>query len=256
MEIKFIGSGSGKTSINRFHSSILVKSDNSKLLIDAGDGVSRALLKRGETFSSIDVIYFTHYHSDHFAGIASLITQMKLAERKRQLKLFTFRDLVLPLEQFLKYSYLFKEAMDFEIEICVYSNGEPVKIDESLKITAEQNSHIRNKYDYNVPQDFVFYSASLFIETGTGNIFYSSDVGSAEDFYLFNNRKFETAILETTHVSPGDLSEFLHHNRLAKIILTHIDDEMEDELMTWKKSLPPEDNERVFIAEDGSSFYV
>lgn len=255
MEIKFIGTGSGKTSLNRFHSSILLKTEKSQILIDAGDGVSKALLNFGVNFEKIDIIYFTHYHSDHFAGIASLITQMKLIERRRPLRIYTHQKLVKPLEQFLNFSYLFKEAMDFELEIREYLNGEPLAVDENLTITAKQNSHIINKYDFEVPSDSVFYSASMLMELGNGNIFYSSDVGSAEDFYLFDRNIFDMAILETTHVSPGDLSEFIHHYGSTKVILTHIDEESEAVLAKWKASLPFKDAERVIIAVDGNSFY-
>ena len=67
-ELKFIGTGSGKTSLNRFHSSFFIKTSNYNLLIDAGDGESKALLSQGIDFNTIDGILFTHLHPDHYTG--------------------------------------------------------------------------------------------------------------------------------------------------------------------------------------------
>ncbi|MCK5087559.1 MAG: MBL fold metallo-hydrolase, partial [Melioribacteraceae bacterium] len=89
MKVTFIGTGSGKVSLERFHSSILVSKKNSNLLIDVGDSISRALLNLNISINSIDQILISHNHADHYSGIASLVTQMKLLERSKPLKIFT-----------------------------------------------------------------------------------------------------------------------------------------------------------------------
>ena len=90
MKIKFIGTGSGKTSLNQFHSSLLLISKNYNLLVDAGDGISRALLFNEIEFNIIDGILLTHLHPDHFSGLATLIVQMKMMKRKNSLDIFNF----------------------------------------------------------------------------------------------------------------------------------------------------------------------
>jgi len=117
MKIIFIGTGSGKTNLLRFHSAIVFVSRNYKLLIDAGDGVSRAILKAGLNFNEINSILLTHYHADHFTGIASLITQMKLNKRKTPLRIFTHYKSVLFLRDFFHHTYLFEETFGFDLEI-------------------------------------------------------------------------------------------------------------------------------------------
>ena len=86
--IVFIGTSSAKTSLKRFHSSLLVKSHSFNLLIDCGDGISRALLSQDISLDLIDGILFSHLHPDHSAGFASLIVQMKQLKRKKNLKIF------------------------------------------------------------------------------------------------------------------------------------------------------------------------
>jgi len=78
LEIKFVGTGSGKTLLKRYHSSFLIKTEAYNLLVDAGDGISRALLNQKVTFDSINGILISHLHPDHYSGLPSLIIQMKL----------------------------------------------------------------------------------------------------------------------------------------------------------------------------------
>ena len=75
MNIVFIGTSSGRTSLSRFHSSLFFEHPKFGLLIDAGDGISKALLSAGKNQNDIDIILFTHFHADHFGGIAGLVTQ-------------------------------------------------------------------------------------------------------------------------------------------------------------------------------------
>ena len=72
MVITFIGTGSGEASLKREHSSILISSEKFNLLIDTGDGISKAILKAGIDFNSINGIIFTHLHPDHYSGLAVL----------------------------------------------------------------------------------------------------------------------------------------------------------------------------------------
>jgi ribonuclease Z len=88
VKITFVGTGSGKTSLNQFHSSILISSESYNLLIDAGDGISRALLFNEINFNTVDGIVITHFHPDHFSGLPSLIFQMKISDRKKPLDVF------------------------------------------------------------------------------------------------------------------------------------------------------------------------
>ena len=107
--IVFIGTSSGKTSLKRFHSSLLVKSQSFNLLIDCGDGTAKALLSLGISLDLIDGILFSHLHPDHSAGFASLIVQMKQLKREKKLRIFCHKNLAETLKMFLHYSFVFTE---------------------------------------------------------------------------------------------------------------------------------------------------
>ncbi|MCU0415336.1 MAG: MBL fold metallo-hydrolase, partial [Ignavibacteriaceae bacterium] len=81
MKITFIGTSSGKVSLTRFHSSLVISSEKYNLLVDAGDGISRAIISNGINFKKINGVLFTHLHPDHFSGLPALIVQMKMMNK-------------------------------------------------------------------------------------------------------------------------------------------------------------------------------
>ena len=124
--IVFIGTSSGKTSLKRFHSSLLIKSPLFNLLIDCGDGTSKALLSQSISLDIIDGILFSHLHPDHSAGFPSLIVQMKQLKRTKTLKVFCHKNLTETLKMFLYQSFVFTERSSFELDYCEFEHDEKV----------------------------------------------------------------------------------------------------------------------------------
>jgi len=114
VKITFIGTSSGKVSLTRFHSSLVISSEKFNLLVDAGDGISRALMSSGLRFNSTNGILFTHLHPDHFSGLPALIVQMKMMNRNEPLDIFIHESLKAVVEEFLISSYLLPERMDLK----------------------------------------------------------------------------------------------------------------------------------------------
>lgn len=253
MELQFIGTGSGKTSLKRNHSSILFDTDKSKILIDCGDGISKALLKYNIAFNQIDAIIFTHYHADHFSGISSLITQMKLYERKSELKIFTYKNLIEPLKQFLNSTYLFEEALGFDLQFIGYEFEIDYTIDNNFSFSAKQNSHISNKYNVkSIPADR-FVSASLLFTFGDEQIIYTSDIAVRDDLFLFETKKPKIYITETTHIDHDWIHGIVTFYQPEQIYLTHISDEDEPKVEKHLRNQTFPHFVKVQMAEDGHS---
>ena len=142
-EIKFIGTGSGKTSLSRFHSSFIISTSTYNLLVDAGDGVSKVLLSQGIDYTNIDGVLFTHFHPDHYTGFAALIVQMKMYNRKNKLDVFVNSELAGVIKQFLINSYLFPERMEFSISYHEFNSDEQFNIDDEINVLPRQNSHLQ-----------------------------------------------------------------------------------------------------------------
>jgi ribonuclease BN (tRNA processing enzyme) len=71
MKITFIGSGSAFTRKN-FQSNMLIESNGTNLMIDAGRTAPEALSAIGKTFHDIDALYLSHAHNDHVGSVEEL----------------------------------------------------------------------------------------------------------------------------------------------------------------------------------------
>jgi ribonuclease Z len=71
--VTLLGTGSPDPFPNRFSAATLIEAGDQKLLIDAGRGVSIRLWQRHVPLSAIDVLFFTHFHSDHTIGLPDLL---------------------------------------------------------------------------------------------------------------------------------------------------------------------------------------
>ncbi len=250
-KIIFVGTASGKTSAKRNHSSFLIKIKNHNLLVDAGDGTAKALLQRRIKFTDINSILFTHYHADHFTGIAALITQMKLVGRKNPLILFTHKNLIPSLESLLNSVYMFKDTLGFKLDIVSFEFEKEIPINNFLSFTAKKNSHIFQKENLKKYPRKVFVSSSVLFKIGDKNLFYTSDIGSEKDLYLFSKEKLNYVISEAAHVKLEELQDFFIQTNPCKLFLTHYDDSTEAELKKWHRKQKPADRDKIVISTDG-----
>jgi ribonuclease Z len=257
VKITFVGTGSGKSSLNHFHSSLLISSQNYNLLIDAGDGISRALLLNEINFNAIDGILFTHLHPDHFSGFPCLLIQMKIAKRKKSLDIFIHQSLKSVVEDFLLRSYIFPERNEFEIQYKTFNNDESVKIVNNFSFVARKNSHLSKLQNYQSKYPSIsLYSASLLLDSEGKKIIYTSDIGSVEDISLFKEFSSDIFICEANHLTPAQLIETVKKIETGNIYLTHF---LEDELKSLSEilaSIAPEIRNKIIIAEDCLSFKI
>jgi ribonuclease BN (tRNA processing enzyme) len=255
-KIIFVGTSSGKTSAERNHSSFLIKTNNHNLLVDAGDGIAKALLQREIKFTDIDSILFTHYHADHFSGIAALITQMKLVGRKKPLILFTHKNLISSLESLLNSVYMFKDTLGFKLDTTGFEFDKEIHIKNSLSFTAKKNSHIVQKDNLkNFPRR-VFVSSSVLFKIGTKYLFYTSDIGCKNDLYLFAEYKLDYVISEAAHINLEELTDYYRKTKPLKLFITHYDDNTEIELKKWHSQLNANDRKKIIISYDGLDFQL
>ena len=258
MEIKFLGTGSGKTSLNRYHSSFLLSTGNKpedkhryNLLVDAGDGISRAFLLQKIPFNSIDGILFTHFHPDHYTGIAGLIVQMKMEGRGNKLELFAHESSIGYLEEYIYQSYLFPGKLNFNLEFKAYKNNNQLMVNDSFSFTARQNSHLDSALSYDVKRRLGFSCCSFLIKIEDKNIFYTGDIGSKNDLYIFQGFPADIMISEITHISPDELLESFKKLNPKKLLITHISDEDENKLREFHFQLTETDRKKIIQAFDG-----
>lgn len=223
-ELIFIGTGSALESLDRFHSSFLIKSKNYNLLVDAGDSASKALLNQQINYFSIDGILFTHFHPDHFSGLGGLIVQMEILQREKPLEIITHKKLIPFIKDYLHLSYLYEKRLTFKINFVGFEHEEGFNICDNLKVISKNNLHIDVYKKYGEESKNYFSSSSFMFITENKKIFYTGDIGSGKDLYLFSDEKINYLITEITHVSAEDIIEAAKKIKPDKLYLTHISD--------------------------------
>ncbi len=236
MKIKFLGTGSGLTSLKRFHSSLLITSSNYNLLVDCGDGISRALINQNIGCNVIDAILISHLHPDHYSGLPSLITQMKLGGRKKELSVFVHSSNKDFIEEFIFRSYLFYNRMDFKLNINSFDAENKIDLNKKFSFISKLNSHLDKYHTNELISKISFASLSFLFKDDIASCIYTGDIGCEDDLFLFR-QKVSWFISEISHINPGSLLNVLHELHPDKIILTHIDDETEQIIKVFIKDL-------------------
>jgi ribonuclease BN (tRNA processing enzyme) len=256
LEIKFIGTGSGKTLLKRYHSSFLINTETYNLLVDAGDGISRALLHQKVTFDLINGILVSHLHPDHYSGLPSLILQMKMSERQESLDIFCHEDNEDFLKEFLYQSYIFEEKLGFKISFKTFEQKETTDISAGLSFIASQNSHLKHNEQFDKSGRLSFSCSSFLIRVRGKNIFFTGDVGDFSDLFLFEDQKIEIMISEITHLSLEEILESFRRLKPEKLFITHLGEEEEEKVSRLSYQLPAAERRRVVAAFDGLNIKI
>ncbi len=73
MKLTILGSGSPEATARRASSGYLIEVSGQRILFDCGGGVVGRLLEAGLMPSDIDILFFSHLHSDHMMDYARLV---------------------------------------------------------------------------------------------------------------------------------------------------------------------------------------
>lgn len=253
-KIVFLGTASGKTSLSRNHTSIFFDFEKTNLLIDCGDGISKSLFQSNINFNSIKNIFISHFHADHFSGIASLITQMKLESRIEDLNIYLHKNFIDTVKFFLNSTYMFEETLGFKINYHSLEFNNEISLTDEVSFIIRKNSHIKRKAELINYSDSLFNSASILLKTNNKNIFYTSDIGSKEDLFLFEEEKIDFLISESMHISIEDIFEAIKIYNPQKTFLVHYNDEDANKFSDW--ILKSTHSDKIILATDGTTLTI
>ncbi|MBU1037157.1 MBL fold metallo-hydrolase [Patescibacteria group bacterium] len=76
MKITILGSGASRINLKRSSPAYLLEVNSKNILIDAGPGCVKQLLKIKKTVFDIDAILFTHFHKDHYLDLPVILGEL------------------------------------------------------------------------------------------------------------------------------------------------------------------------------------
>jgi len=256
MELKFIGTSSGKTSLKRYHSSFLINSGSYNLLVDAGDGISRALLNQKILFNFIDGILISHLHPDHYTGLPALIVQMKMNERKNPLYIFCDESNTEFIKEFIYQSYLFEDKLGFKLNVQSFQQDKNFEVSDGLSFTARQNSHLERNISSDKSRRLSFSCSSFLIKVNGKNIFFTGDIAEQKDLYIFRDMIIDLMVSEITHITTEELIDAFRNIKPQRLYITHLSEEDEKKVSKLSYQLPTAERRKVVAAFDGLSVKI
>ncbi|MBI3184370.1 MAG: ribonuclease Z [Myxococcales bacterium] len=87
LRLTFLGTSAAQPTVQRNLSGLAVKADVDLLLIDCGEGSQRQMIRYGTGFT-VDAVFFTHFHADHYLGIIGFLRTLGMMGRTHKLLLY------------------------------------------------------------------------------------------------------------------------------------------------------------------------
>ena len=123
LRFTFLGTSAAQPTIHRNLSGLAVKADADLLLFDCGEGSQRQMIRYGTGFS-VNAVFFTHFHADHYLGIIGFLRTLGMMGREEKLVLHG----PAPAKRLLNQAvHLGVDQLGFPLEIVEVKDGDVVK---------------------------------------------------------------------------------------------------------------------------------
>jgi ribonuclease Z len=122
LRFTFLGTSAAQPTIHRNLSGLAVKADTDLLLFDCGEGSQRQMIRFGTGFT-VDAVFFTHFHADHYLGIIGFLRTLGMQGRETPMTLYGPPPAKRLLQQAV---YLGTERLDFPVHIHELRGGDVV----------------------------------------------------------------------------------------------------------------------------------
>ncbi|MFH1055226.1 MAG: ribonuclease Z [Candidatus Altiarchaeota archaeon] len=150
MEITFLGTSGCIPTDKRGLSAVHLDYLGEPMLLDCGEGTQRQMRLAGLNFMSLDNIYITHLHADHFIGLVGMIQSMDFLERERPLTVHGPAGMEDAMDKLLTAGTFRLDYMSVKVNEV---GGGTVHKGERYTVTAAPTDHTRNSLAYCFTED-------------------------------------------------------------------------------------------------------
>jgi len=138
VHVVFLGTSGSVPTPARSLPSILLKFPNGRtILMDVGEGAQYNLLRVGISAASIDSVYITHFHGDHYFGLPGLLSTMKMQERRKSLRIVIPRRT----SPIVKALMALVGDLNFEVKLEEVGEGDRIVEDEAISVSCLGAKH-------------------------------------------------------------------------------------------------------------------
>ncbi len=223
MKVQFIGCGDAFGSGGRFNTCIHVTSGERSFLLDCGATSVVGMKRMGIDSNTIDAIFFTHFHADHFGGIPFFLLDAQFnAKRKRPLLLVGPPGLQSWLDRVVALAFPGERTLPFDLRIHEIDIGKPTPVLD-MTVTAYPVVHDERAgpcLAYRIEangQTLCFSGDTQWTDTLV-------DAAQAADLFICECYSFERTT--KAHMSYPILCQHLPRTNARRVVLTHMSNDM------------------------------
>jgi ribonuclease BN (tRNA processing enzyme) len=244
---------------DRAQSSNLLVVNGTFYLIDAGGGVTGRIVQAGYDFRKVGKIFITHPHSDHTAGLATLLVSQWEYQRAEPTDIYGggVEGLVKGAIDYLTPNAEIRWAEGKQRPMADIFHGHDVApgviyLDANIKVTAVENTHFHFRpgtppygkyksysYRFETPGRVVFFTgdtgpSDAVVELAKGADLYVTETTSPDDVVELFKRSGAWAAktpseqegflrhMHEEHVTPEDIGKMAAKAGVKAVVMTHI----------------------------------
>ena len=149
LQLVFLGTSAAAPTAYRNLSGLFLKREGRGYLFDCGEGTQRQMIRYGTGFS-LDAVFFTHFHADHYLGIIGFVRTLGMLGRTEPLVMYGPKPAATFLPKVIK---LGVEEVALPIEIVEVQPGQEVLRGDGYRIEAFATDHRIPSIGYALVED-------------------------------------------------------------------------------------------------------
>ncbi|SDH16812.1 Ribonuclease BN, tRNA processing enzyme [Alteribacillus persepolensis] len=240
MKVIMLGTGSPRPDIERGGAAQVLLVGNKPILVDCGEGATKQLMKAGIPPETVNVVFFTHLHSDHLMGYQQFLLGGWTAGRThltiygpRGLKKFHDTTLSMFDEDISYRTSLGKNPEGLlDVNVVEIEDTGEIPTDLPLSVSAAEMVHNVKTYAYRFEKNgkAVVFSGDTAPTPVIGDFSKGADIlvqdaaMAVNDAYkppLSREREMMWENLQKEHCTPGQAGEIGEKAGVKQLVLTH-----------------------------------
>jgi ribonuclease BN (tRNA processing enzyme) len=261
-------------------------------VVDAGDGVARRMAKAGFNVRDVGIVFITHHHDDHTAGLGTLMSVAWDNQRTRPINVYgppRTEDLVKAAVQYFTISAEIRIAdggRTIPIEQLFFGHDVGPGVifqDANIKVTAIENTHFafhkgpaagKHKsysYRFDTPGRVIVFTSDTgpfagLVEFAKGADLLVAEANSIEQRMqdLIRSGQWQVMTNEEQarikrqmaegHLSPEDVGQIAEGAAVKSVVLSHLTWKADDDYSSWVDEVKKHFSGPVLIAKDLKEF--
>lgn len=213
MQVQVLGCGEAFDQ-DLFNTSLLLRGSQT-ILLDCGYAMPPRIWQACPDINTIDVIYISHAHADHYFGLPAVLTRMSEEKREKPLIVISQPEVLQKIEATLDLGYSGARAkFPFPLELTRIEEGSPLLLDD-VEFRAALTLHSVSNFAVRVAMDNVTlcYSGDG-LYTPASQILYTS-----ADLLIHEAYNFEAS---PVHGDIPGVARLAEEARVKQLALTHV----------------------------------